>query len=173
MINRIAILTESIWIASLIIISFIVDFLLLGQFSLFKGSMDFQLHDTYFVVNGWLWVLTLFILIVSPVYLVKEAFKKFELLLPNLILSLFLMILLFIVIQLHGYISNFVAWIHSLSTSDPMLSSQGSMVTTEIPLFNTANSIFKVIELVIIVGLFLIGMKTGVNSQEQNGKAKN
>lgn len=66
-------ITELIWIIFLFAITLLIDFLLFGDFSILKDKVDIQLHDTFYVISGIAWIFTVFILIATPAYILKEA----------------------------------------------------------------------------------------------------
>lgn len=157
---------ELIWIAALFIIVLMIDFLIFRRFSLFTGTIDIQMHDTYYVFGGIEWVFDIFIILATFTYLIKEAKIGYNQILPNVILSILLVALLFYILgwhkQLHALQTLSGGW-----TVYPPLNALPATVEQEIIDNASTNSLifwniaFVGIELLIVIGLFLLGFKTG------------
>ncbi len=156
---------EMIWIAALFTLALGANFLISKHYLLAPGTIDIQVHDTYYVIGGSDRVLTLFLLVAVPVYLVKEARHGFRAALPNVILALLLMGLLF---HLLGWHLLLYALLHRRGgwvTYPPLDALPGLVEPAPGSYLEFWNVILLGLELLIAAGLFLLGYRTGKRSQ--------
>jgi heme/copper-type cytochrome/quinol oxidase subunit 1 len=155
---------EFIWIAALFLVAVLIDFLLLKQFSLFTDTVDIQLHDTYYVMGGFEWVISIFIVIATITYAFKETKARYNQQLPNVILSVLMIAFLFFILRWHR-IMFMGEW-----TVYPPLSTEPEMIRqVPDPSVRFWDKVLFGTELLITLGVFLLGYKTG----KLNNKMKN
>lgn len=143
------------WIVILLCIALLVDFLLFGKLSVFQSTIDVQLHSTYFVLPGFLWFLSLFIILTAPVYLIKETRWRFRRFAPNLIVTILLLLLLSLVFYWHNVTHSMLGgW-----RVYPPLSAE-AMQDFSPPSFQPWNITFISIEVLLILGLILFIHRT-------------
>lgn len=153
-------IAELVWIAFLFSIALLIDILIFKQFSVFSDTIDIQIHATYFVIGGVEWVLNIFILIATITYVIKETIRKYNHVLPNVILAILMVAFLFIILLWHRNILFLQAL--SGSTVFPPLNALPEAVEpipdSLVELWNIALLGF---EFIITIGIFLLGFKTG------------
>ncbi len=152
---------EFIWIAAIFVIAVLIDFLIFKQFSLFTDTIDIQLHDTYFVIGGVEWVFYIFILIATPTYLIKEAKVGYNQRLPNVILSILLIVLLFFMLGWHRQLYALQTLSGGWTVYPPLDALPGATQQAPDSSIGLWEKVLFVLELLIMIGLFLLGYKTG------------
>jgi hypothetical protein len=151
---------EIIWLTALIIIAALTDFLIFKQFSLFTDTIDIQIHDTYYVFGGIEWVFDIFIILATFTYLIKEAKIGYNQILPNVILSVLLILLLFFIKDWHLQL-HFLQTLNQGWTGYPPLNALPATVEASNNSLIFWNLVFLGTELLLVIGLFLLGFKTG------------
>lgn len=161
---------EMIWIAALFTLALLADFLILKRFSLCSDAVDVQLHDTYYVIGGFHWVMTIFLLVATSVYLVKEAGTGFKRALPNVVLALLLMGLLFLLHDWHQLLYALQIHRGGWSGYPPLDALPQTEAPAPGPFADGWHGILSGLELLIVLGLFLLGYRTGKRSQPENNQ---
>jgi hypothetical protein len=157
-------LTELIWLLALLAISFFIDFLLFGSFSLFKEQLDIQLHHTYFVTTGTEWFLRIFVLISTLAYFLKEARRRFRHSFSNIILTTLLISMLFLTLQGHRIVYSIKSMEGPWQVYPPLSASPEIIENIPAPSIQLWSILFIGIELMIVAGLFVLDFKTGKSS---------
>lgn len=127
-----------------------------------KENLEVQLYDTYFVLDLWFLMLTAFLFLLVVTYSIKEGFKKFRRVIPNLILSISIIGNILII----TYIINFF----SLFNSPDWLYSHSDLAEAQEPLTNPlflTIRILMIVQFLLLAGLFLLAIRTGVLSKRQ------
>ncbi len=133
-------------------------------------TIDIQLHDTYYVIGGIEWVVDIFILIATVTYLIKEAKVVYSQILPNVILSVLLIALLFFIFSWHKQLYALQSLQGGWTVYPPLNALPGPVgkePDSSIGFWNTA---LMAIEVLMIVGLFLLGYKTGKLKEKNEQK---
>ncbi len=156
---------EIFWIAALFFVAVLIDFVLLKQFSLFTDTVDIQLHDTYYVLGGFEWVISIFIVIATITYALKETKARYNQQLPNVILSVLMIAFLFFILRWHR-IMFMGEW-----TVYPPLSTELEMIQqVPDPSVRFWDKVLLGTELLLMVGVFLLGYRTGKLNKKMENK---
>ena len=146
---------ELLWIAILLVIALLVDFLLFGKLSILQSTIDVQLHSTYFVLPSFLWFVSLFILLAVPVYFIKEIRWRFRRFVPNVIAAGLLLLLLCAAFYWHHTTHSMLSgW----QVYPPM--SAEVMQDFSPPSYQQWNRMYIGLELVLVAGLLWLGLRT-------------
>lgn len=152
---------EFTWLLALLIISFCIDFFIFGRLSLFRDQMDIQMHDTYYIISGIKWFLGLFFFLSTLVYMIKESVRRFSHSLSNVILTILLISTLFLVLQGHRFVYAIQHMQGGWKVYPPLSAMPEVMETIPAPPTPLWSMLFIGIELLMVLGLFLLGFKTG------------
>ncbi|WPP52992.1 hypothetical protein [Catalinimonas niigatensis] len=155
------ILIELTWLLALLITSLCIDFLIFGGFSFFKDYRDIQMHDTYFTISGIKWFLAIFVFISTLVYIIKEAKSRFSHSLSNIILTTLLISMLFFIIEGHRLIYAIQHMQGGWKVYPPLSALPEVMEILPAPPTPLWSIFFLIIEVMIVIGLFVLGFKTG------------
>jgi heme/copper-type cytochrome/quinol oxidase subunit 1 len=128
---------------------------------LLTGAIDIQMHDTYFVIGGIQWIWNIFILIATFTYLIKEAKIVYSQILPNVILSVLLVAFLFFIFGWHIHIHFLQTFGGGWTIYPPLDALPGPVEQAPDPSVGFWHIILLALEFMIVVGLFLLGYKTG------------
>jgi hypothetical protein len=119
------------------------------------------MHDTYFVIGGIVWTWHIFLLIATCVYLVKEARRGFNRVLPNVILSVLFVALLFLILWWHRQLYSLQTLGGGWVTYPPLDALPKQVAPVFLSSTGWWNLALSGIELLLITGIFLLGYKTG------------
>jgi hypothetical protein len=70
-------LPELVWVILSILLTFLLTRILIGSF-VFAGIIDIHLHDTYYVVQRWLWLMPLFFFTTFSLFIIKTSIRIFS-----------------------------------------------------------------------------------------------
>ena len=115
-------------------------------------------------MGGIHWVLTLFLLVATPAYLVRAATTGFRAVVPNVLLALLLMGLLFLLLDWNRLLYALVVHRGGWVTYPPLDALPGPVQPAPDPSVEFWHGILSGLELLIAAGLFLLGYRTGKRS---------
>lgn len=99
-------LVEIAWLAGCYALSFPATRVLLGSWVMPWKILDIQMHNTYFVLPGWVGLLPLFLAAATPLTLVRAAQARFAQRSTNVALGALLLVWLLL-----GALVGFWAWL--------------------------------------------------------------
>jgi len=155
----------------LFVIIWIIVFCLTGTLRL-SHEFSINLHDTYFVIAWSKLIILPYLLLVSIVYLIREAFFKYRRLVQNTILLSVLSITLIILLKLNELIINLAPLAAGWTIYPPLsgLPRQNALPTSPSPLIMTASHILFYFQILLILILVIIAVLTGKNFKSINEK---
>ncbi len=148
---------EIFWLIGTVLFVLILNFLLFGIDG-FKSepNIDINIHDTYFVIANFHFILLLSMLIFFVVYLLRMLRRNFKNLTANLI---FMVTGLLNIWFLTGIISIINSYIEVTEITEYNLPFTNNM-------FNNVATILYLIQLIIVVLIVYSGFKTGQNYKQ-------
>ena len=152
----------------LFVIIWIIVFCLTGTLRL-SHEFSINLHDTYFVIAWSKLIILPYLLLVSIVYLIREAFFKYRRLVQNIILLSVLSITVIILLKLNEFIIN-IAPATSGWTIYPPLSALPKQSVQPSPLIAATSQILFYFQILLIFILVIIAVLTGKNLKSINEK---
>ena len=100
------VLIELVWLASCYALAFPATKVLLGGWLMPWNTLDIQMHNTYFVLPGWVGLLPMFLVAATPLTLVRAAQAQFTQRSTNVALGVLAPIWLLL-----GALVGFWAWL--------------------------------------------------------------
>jgi len=101
------VILELAWLAGCLVLSFLATGALVGYQTVSPGgTLDIQMHNTYFVLSWWLMLLPLFLAAATPLTLVRAAQARFAQRSTNAVLGVLALIWLLL-----GALMGFWAWL--------------------------------------------------------------
>lgn len=94
---------------SIFILSWFTIYKITASRNLFNPILDINFHDTYFVIHGLSLAVPLFLIIITSLYLIREAFFLYRRRLQNLILLFSTFLLNLYLLRLIQFFSAFLA----------------------------------------------------------------
>jgi len=160
---------ELFWFIGTIIFVLILTFLIFGIEGLKSNSaFDINIHDTYFVLTNFQFILLFGVLIFFGVYLVRALRRNFKNITANLILIISTILLLIIVSRISTIAENFIQQTYNWTIYPPLSTDEGiEQIEQEI---NPRENPFEVIlsglfylQILLLIFLAYCGFKTGLN----------
>lgn len=148
---------ELTWILGVLLAIILLGILIFGEQVLFGDLVDIQLHDTYYVFSYWTMIIPIYMVLALFIFFIKEGIHKFNRILPNLILSLFLTGTILLVALLIWNISYLQGGWVMYPPLDTEPTPEPKINATVVSI----NTTLIAIELLLGVGLLLLGIKSG------------
>lgn len=166
-----AIIKEIILLLSVLLIVWLVAFRITGT-AMLNRTLDINLHDTYFAIAWSKLIILPYLLIISLVYLIREAFFKYRRRLPNVILLFDLLVIIIILLKLNELIMNIAPATSGWTIYPPLsaLPGQNALPYPVSPLITTAAQILFYFQIFFILILVIVAILTGKNWKSINEK---
>lgn len=165
------IIKEVALLLAIFLILWIIAFCITGTVTL-NRELDINLHDTYFVIAWSKLIILPYLLIVALVYLIKEAFFKYQRRLPNIVLLSVLLIVIIILLKLIEFIINIAPATSGWTIYPPLsaLPRQNTPPTSPSPPITTALHILFYFQIFFISTLVIVAILVGKNWKFDNEK---
>jgi len=162
------IIKEIILLVFVFLIIWLIAFCITGTIKL-NREFSINLHDTYFVIAWPRLIIVPYLFIVTIIYLVREAFFKYNRRLQNIILLVALLLIIVILLILNRFISN-IAPETSGWTIYPPLSALPKQQAQAAPLITASLQILFYLQIFFILLLVIVAILTGKNWKSINEK---
>jgi heme/copper-type cytochrome/quinol oxidase subunit 1 len=162
------IIKEIILLVSVFLIIWLIAFCITGTIKL-NREFSINLHDTYFVIAWSRLIVVPYLFIVSVIYLVREAFFKYNRRLQNIMLLVTLLLIIVILLGIDSFIST-LAPQTSGWTIYPPLSALPQQNVQPAPLITATLQILFYLQIFFILLLVIVAILTGKNWKSINEK---
>ena len=160
---------ETFWLIGTIILVLILNTLIFGIDGLKPNStLDINVHDTYFVIANFYFILLLGALIFFGVYFIRTLRRNFKNLTANLILMISIILLIIILNGISTIVENFIRQSSGWTIHPPLSAGEGlAQIEQEIePTKNNFRILLNIlfyIQILLLIFLAFCGFKTGLN----------
>ncbi|WP_452225822.1 hypothetical protein [Lacinutrix cladophorae] len=156
---------EIFWLIGTTILVLILNTLIFGIDGLKSDStLDINIHDTYFVIANFHFILLLAVLVFFGIYLVRTLRKNFKNLTANLILIISTILLILVLIGIDSILDAFIRQTTSWTIYPPL--SAGEIEPEIEPKENNLEILSSVLfytQILLLIFLAYCGFKTGRN----------
>lgn len=158
---------EIFWLIGTIILVLILNTLIFGIDGLKSDStLDINIHDTYFVIANFHFILLLGVLVFFGIYLIRTLRRNFKNLTANLILMISTILLILTLNGINTIVDNFIQQTSGW-TIYPPLSAGMEQIEQEIEPkknnFGILSSVLFYTQIILLIFLAYCGFKTGLN----------
>ena len=156
---------ELFWFISTTILVLILNTLIFGFDGLkANAALDINIHDTYFVLQNFHFIILLGVLVFFGVYLVRTLRSNFKNLTANLILMIATLLLILVLIGFDSILDAFIRQTTSWSIYPPL--SAGNVEQDFKPKETNLSALSSVLfftKILLLISLAFCGFKTGQN----------
>lgn len=156
---------ETLWLIGTTILVLILNTLIFGIDGLKADStLDINIHDTYFVIENFHFILLLGVLVFFGIYLVRTLRRNFKNLTANLILMISTILLILVLIGIDSILDAFIRQTTSWTIYPPL--NAGEVEPDFEPKKNNLgilSSILFFVQIFLLIFLAFCGFKTGRN----------
>ena len=156
---------ELFWFISTTILVLILNTLIFGIDGLnADATLDINIHDTYFVIPNFHFIILLGVLVFFVVYLVRTLHRNFKNLTANLILMIATLLLILVLIGFDSILDAFIRQTTSWSIYPPL--SAGEVEPDFKPKetnLSVLSSVLFFTKILLLIFLAFCGFKTGQN----------
>nr|WP_299072889.1 hypothetical protein [uncultured Allomuricauda sp.] len=160
---------EIFWLIGTIMLVLILNTLIFGIDGLKSDStLDINVHDTYFVIANFHFIILLGVLVFFGIYLIRTLRGNFKNLTANLILIISTTLLIIILNGISTIVENFVQQTSGWTIYPPLSAGEGlEQIEQEIESkdnnFGILSSILFYMQILLLIFLTFCGFKTGLN----------
>ncbi|MGS2727903.1 hypothetical protein ACU8DI_14935 [Psychroserpens sp. BH13MA-6] len=160
---------EIFWLIGTTIIMLILNTLIFGIDGLKSDStLDINIHDTYFVIANFHFILLLGVLVFFGIYLVRTLRRNFKNLTANLILMISTILLILILNGISTIVDNLIQQTSGWTIYPPLSAEQAiEQIEKEIEQkennFGILSSVLFYTQIILLILLAYCGFKTGLN----------
>ena len=132
------------------------------------STLDINVHDTYFVIANFHFILLLGVLVFFGIYLIRTLRRNFKNLTANLILMISTILLIIVLNGISTIVENFIQLTSGWTIHPPLSAGEGiEQIEEEIePKENNLGILFSIIfytQILLLIFLAFCGFKTGLN----------
>ena len=163
---------EIFWLIGTIILVLILNTLIFGIDGLKSDStLDINVHDTYFVIANFYFILLLGVLVFFGVYLIRTLRGNFKNLTANLILMISTILLIIILNGISTIVENFIQQTSGWTIYPPLSAGDGmEQIEQEIEPkendYGILSSVLFYTQILLLIFLTYCGFKTGLNYKQ-------
>jgi len=160
---------EIFWLIGTIILVLILNTLIFGIDGLKSDStLDINVHDIYFVIANFHFILLLGVLVFFGIYLIRTLRKNFKNLTANLILMISTILLIIILNGISVIVENFIQQTSGWTIYPPLSVGEGiEQIEQDIEPkknnFGILSSVIFYTQILLLIFLAYCGFKTGLN----------
>jgi len=156
---------ETFWLIGTIILVLILNTLIFGIDGLKSDStLDINVHDTYFVIANFHFILLLGVLVFFGIYLIRTLHRNFKNLTANLILIISTILLIIILNGISAIVETFIQQTSGWTIYPPLSAGEGiEEIEPKENNFGILSSVLFYTQILLLIFLAYCGFKTGIN----------